>query len=375
MTRERVIDLGVAFVVLWFTLAQAGSKGFGEYEDEATELGAVGFFLALAQALPLIWRRRAPWTVFLLSLAAAVAMTSLGYAGHDPLGPAVGIYTLATRPERGALWPLLVVSVAGYAALATIGTIQFTPAPEEYIFPAVIFVGAWLIGDRRRTARLRAAEEAERTEREQRLTIAEERTRIARELHDSAGHAINTILVQAGAARVLQERDPERSREALGAVEDVARETLADIDRIVGALREGEPAELAPLAGADEIAGLVEVHRAAGFSFSLRFAGDRARAVPQPVDGAAYRIAQEALTNAARHGTGSAEVVVERGNDRLELTVTNPVGSDGVAEAGGGRGILGMRERAALLGGTLEAGPKGNLFRVRAVLPYDRVPS
>jgi signal transduction histidine kinase len=379
VTRERAIDVGVVLVVLWFSLAQIGSDGFGEYEGSATEIDGGGFALALAGALPLLWRRRAPWPVFLITLGVGVATVSLGYAMHVHAGPPVGIYTIATRPERGPMWPLIAVALAGYAALVTIEAITLEISIEDYVFPAALWVGAWLVGDRRRTAGIRAAEARERAEREQELTIAEERTRIARELHDSAGHAINNILVQAGAARVLQESDPRRSREALTAVEEVARETLADIDRIVGALRDGEPAELAPLPGADAIADLVARHRAAGFEFALRVDGDRERAIPQPVDGAAYRIAQEALTNAARHGTGSAEIVVDRGADRLELTVTNPVSADGATargaggvEAGGGRGILGMRERAALLGGTLEAGRNGESFRVRAVLPYDR---
>jgi signal transduction histidine kinase len=373
ISRERAIDLAIVVFVLWFTLAQAGSQGFGDYEETATEMDGLGFGLALAAGIPLLWRRRAPWPVFLFTLAASVALVSLGYGVHLAAGPAVGIYTLATRVERGPVWPLLAISLVGYATLATIGGIKLEQSVEDYVIPAAFWIGAWLLGDRRRTRRIQEAEERKRTQREQELTIAEERARLARELHDSAGHAINTILVQAGAARLLQERDPARSREALAAVEDVARETLADIDRIVGALREGEPAELAPLPGADGIADLVERHRAAGFDFSLRLEGERDRAIPQPVDGAAYRIAQEALTNAARHGTGSAEIVVERGADRLGLTVTNPVGADdGDAPAGGGRGILGMRERAALLGGTLEAGRDRGRFRVHAVLPYDR---
>jgi signal transduction histidine kinase len=374
LTRERAIDLAAVAVVLWFTLAQMGSQGFGDWENEATEMGGVGLALALGVAVPLLWRRRAPWPVFLVTLGFGVAIAALGYGVHLHAGPAVGIYTLATRPDRGRPWPLLAVAVPGYALLITLQAVNLDLSAEDYVLPGVFWAGAWLLGDRRRTTRIRAAEERERAEREQELTIAEERTRIARELHDSAGHAINNILVQAGAARVLQERDPARSREALAAVEEVARETLDDIDRIVGALRAGEPAELAPLPGADGIGDLIERHRAAGFEFSLRVEGDSERAIPQPVDGAAYRIAQEALTNAARHGTGTAEIVVDRGSQRLELTVSNPIRPDGDAPAGGGRGILGMRERAALLGGTLEAAREGGRFRVRAVLPYDRVP-
>ena len=374
VTRERAIDLAVAFAALVLTLVQVGSEGFGQYESNATEIDGLGVALAFAGVLPLLWRRRAPWPVFVTTLAASVALIALGYGVTVSAGPVVGIYTLASRPDRGRIGLLLAVSIVAYATLATVGTIKLEPGVEFYVLNAAYWVGAWLIGDRWRTSRIREAEARERVEREQELTIAEERARLARELHDSAGHAINTILVQAGAARVLHGRDPDRSREALKAVEEVARETLADIDRIVGALRENEPAELAPLPGTEGVGDLIERHRAAGFEFSLRVEGDSDRAIPHPVDGAAYRIVQEALTNAARHGTGAAEVVVDRGTQRLELTVTNPLRPNGDAPAGGGRGILGMRERAALLGGTLEAGREGGKFRVHAVLPYDRVP-
>jgi signal transduction histidine kinase len=246
-------------------------------------------------------------------------------------------------------------------------------AIEDFISPALFWAGAWVIGDNRRTNQIRAAQEREQAERDRELTIAEERTRIARELHDSAGHAITNILVQAGAARVLHERDPVGSREALLAIEDLARETLGDIDRIVGALREGESAPLVPLPGIDGIGDLVERHRAGGLDFNLKLHGDPGSALPQPVERTAYRIAQEALTNAARHGTGTAELVVEYGPAGLELVVTNPVRVGAPqARPGGGRGIIGMRERALLLGGSLEATPVGDRFRVRAELPYDR---
>jgi signal transduction histidine kinase len=221
-------------------------------------------------------------------------------------------------------------------------------------------------------ALLRAAEEREHQRSEQDLAVAEERARIARELHDSAGHAINTILVQAGAARVLRERDPEGSRVAIETIEEVARETLGDIDRIVGLLREESEAARAPLPGVDQIPALAERVRAGGVAVELSDDGDSGRALPRAVDQAAYRIAQESLTNAARHGAGAIEVLVRRGPEALELTVVNPVAAGAATRTGGGRGIAGMRERAKLLGGSLEAGRDGGRFRVQARLPYDR---
>jgi signal transduction histidine kinase len=211
------------------------------------------------------------------------------------------------------------------------------------------------------------ARRAEReAERERQLAAAEERARIARDLHDSAGHAINVILVQAGAARLLQQQDPDRAREALETVEEVARETIHEIDRLVGALREEGSAEVEPPPGLAALDGLVERYRAAGLDVSVETRGSR-RSLARSADQAAYRILQEALTNAARHGRGGAEVDIAFGDSAVEITVTNPAAAD---DGGDGHGLVGMRERAALLGGTLEAGASNGYFRLRARLPY-----
>jgi signal transduction histidine kinase len=369
---ERLIDAAVVLVVFWFTAAQFGSQGFGEYDDTVADPGPLGGALVLASALPLFWRRSAPWLVLGLTIAASLALAALDYGVTAHVAIATALYTLATRDERPDLRTVLAVALPAYAALVALGVANLEFTVEDPVIDAALWVGAWIGGDRQRLARRRAADARERYEREQRLSVAEERARIARELHDSAGHAINTIRIQAGAARVLRERDPERSAEAIETIEQVARETIEDIDRIVGALREDASAPLAPLPGIDDIRTLVDRHRAGGLDFHLRITGAAAPPIPAAVDRAGYRIAQEALTNAARHGTGSAEVTVERGAERLELTVTNPVSNGSAGRASGGRGILGMQERATLLGGSLEAGAGGGSFRVRAVLPYDR---
>ena len=215
----------------------------------------------------------------------------------------------------------------------------------------------------------RAARAEHEAVRERRHAAAEERRRIARELHDSAGHAINTILLQAGAARLLHERDPERSRQAIATVEQVARDTIGEIDRLVYALRE-DPDDRAPVpADPALIEELLDRHRADGLRLACQLDGTRTR-LPRSVAWAAYRIVQEALTNAARHGTGSANVTVSCQPEAVEIEVTNPTGR-GPDDATGGHGITGMRERAALLGGTLEAVAEQGVFRLRAVLPCD----
>jgi signal transduction histidine kinase len=370
--RDLVVDVVVALVVLWFSLAQFGSQGFGQEKGVATDPDALGFGLIFIESVALLWRRRFPWPVFLAATAISVTLVSLGYAVHAPAAIAVGLFTLSARRERGNVWPPIAIAAAGFAGMVAAEIVVFGFSLEDYVFPAALLIGAWLVGDRRRTMRQRATEARERHEREQRLTVAEERTRIARELHDSAGHAINTILVQAGAARVLRDRDPERSQAAIEAIESVARETVQDIDRIVGSLRDDEDPELAPLPGIDRIPDLVERQRAAGLEVAVRIDERKSLSAPSLVSRAAYRIAQEALTNAARHGLGSAELAIERRDDDIELTVTNPVRAEPATRPGGGRGIAGMRERATLIGGSLEARRVGDRFRVYAVLPYDR---
>ena len=213
-----------------------------------------------------------------------------------------------------------------------------------------------------RGARRQAEREAER---ERRLAAAEERTRIARDLHDSAGHAINVILVHAGAARLLVEKDPARSRDALATIEDLARETLTEIDGLVRALREDDERGETPI-GLAALDALVKRHRDAGLDVDVRIAGAR-RPLGPAVDQAAYRILQESLTNALRHGSGATEVSVDYGDDALEIAVTNPADADGAKP---GHGIVGMRERASLLGGSVDAGSQNGSFRVRARLPY-----
>jgi signal transduction histidine kinase len=241
----------------------------------------------------------------------------------------------------------------------------------------VVWGGAWVVGDRVRLRRERVAELEERAhraereaERERQLAAAEERTRIARDLHDSAGHAINVILVHAGAARLLAEKDPGRSREALGTIETVARETLREIDQLVRALREDEDAVEPPgLAALDT---LVKRHRDAGLEVDVLVNGAR-RPLGPAVDQAAYRILQESLTNALRHGSGTAEVALTYAGDALEIGVTNPAQSNGPPAEG--HGIVGMRERASLLGGSVSYESMNGAFRIRARLPYAEEPT
>jgi signal transduction histidine kinase len=167
---------------------------------------------------------------------------------------------------------------------------------------------------------------------------------------------------------LLSDQDPKGSRAALETIEEVARETLGEIDQFVGALREDGRGTVEPPPGLAALDTLVERHGSAGLSVTVRKHGSQ-RPLPPGLDQAAYRILQEALTNAARHGDGHAGVDITFGPSSLELAITNPIPSNR-PPSGARHGIVGMRERAALIGGSLDAGESGDTFEVRANLPY-----
>jgi signal transduction histidine kinase len=375
MRRQLLIDLGVAVAAFAGTLVLM----FVPESDEAhqpRDPDALGVILAALASLPLVARRRAPILVLVSVVAASAVLFGLGYPEGPPIGPTLALYFVALSRTEG--WrrtaPIIALAAGLFAAHITalgIGRNRFPGG--EILLGVILWSGVWIAGDRTRLRRERIAALEERAlraereaERERRLAAAEERARIARDLHDSAGHAINVILVQAGAARLLQQRDPERAREALETVEEVARETIDEIDRLVGALREGGSADVEPPPGLAALDGLVERHRTAGLEVSVETHGPR-RSLARGADQAAYRILQEALTNAARHGSGDAEVNIAYGDNGVEITVTNPATADAGVD---GHGLVGMRERAALLGGTLETATSNGHFRLRARLPY-----
>ena len=423
--RDLVVDAVLAAVVFAVSVGVLAAHGLGMPDPTNRDLNAVGVLLAAGAALPLVARRVAPLPVYAFVSVAALSMLVLDYALDVPFGPMVALYAVAEsyggdqssaedrpsgadRSSRGdrssngvrsssaaggrvRRWSALAAGAAFVPATAAAYALsgeRVRPVPELLVI-ALMMAGVWVAGDRSRLRRERVAELEERAvraereaERERRLAAAEERTRIARELHDSAGHAINVILVQAGAARLLHDRDPAASRASITAIEDVARATIGDIDRLVWALRKEEGDEAVVPADPAAFEELLEQHRNGGLQLRTDLRGER-RQLPQGVAWAAYRILQEALTNAARHGPGTAEVTVGFEPDALAITVMNPtrptpVGNprgteDGsVARTGGGHGIVGMRERASLLGGTLEAAAAPGSFRLYAWLPYVR---
>jgi signal transduction histidine kinase len=316
--------------------------------------------------------------VFVLTGVASAALRGIAEPAGPPLGPTVALYFLAACDEesRSQVWLTLMVGVALLAAHVTAIAIEGGQSATPVAFGILVWGGAWLAGDRTRLRHERMAELEQRAlraereaERERRLAAAEERMRIARDLHDSAGHAINVILVHAGLGRVRTDHDPV-ARETFETIEEVARQTVADIDQMVTALREDAsgPA-VEPPPGLAALESLTQRHRAAGLDVTTGVHGDRRPLAPS-LDRGAYRILQEALTNAARHGDGSADVGIAFGPTALEITVANRIRADHTARnPRGGHGLVGMRERAALLGGNLHTTAHNGQFRVHARLP------
>ena len=339
--------------------------------------GAIGALLFL----PLVWRRSRPVSATCAGFAAAVAFSAF-LTGVPGLATAIFplvilTYSLAGyAPREHALAGLLAIA----AGTAAVDVASHHTSLDDWLFPAGVFGIAWAIG---RIARSRAAlsrelrartEQLERERREhEREAIAEERARIARELHDVVAHSVSVMVVQAGAARRVLDRDPERSIEALGAVEVTGREALAEMRRLLGILRPlHASAEHQPVPSLRGLGGLVDRFRAAGLEVALDVDGEPGT-LPPGVDLCAYRVVQEALTNAIKHsGSGRARVAVRWDDDGVTLEVVNrrahPAGSLGAVS--GGHGLIGMRERVALCGGELEAGAADHdRFVVCARLP------
>ena len=346
----------------------------------SVELNLVCVVLAACSTMPLVVWRRFPLGVFVMTAAASALLTGIGYLIELPLGLTAALYLLAASREWETPWTrrttVTVVGLLGvYLGAQAAGQVTFPGLVQFHT--AVVWAVAWFAGERTRLRseqivqlKERALDAEHEAERERQLAAATERARIARDLHDSAGHAISVIAVRAGAARLRHHQDPDRSLRALEAIEELARQTAEEIDQMVGTLREGRSAngvvEAPP--GLASLDTLIAHRVATGLEVMFDASGPQ-RPLGTAVDQAAYRIIQEALTNAARHGAGSVRVELAFVDAAVELTITNPVLAGGSPQSGG-HGLTGMRERATLLGGYLAAECANGTFRVRARIPY-----
>jgi signal transduction histidine kinase len=347
---------------------------------------ALAVLLTLAQTVPLVWRRRAPGVVLAVTGLATLAHLAFGYPPTwAEFGPLIALYTVAAhRPRRrsAVAAALVAVGLAVYAAIA----MRRYPGPAEarvqgWAVSYAQFAAAWFLGtvqERRLayTAKLEAlnAQLADEQELRSRWAVAAERSRIARELHDVVAHSVSVMVVQAGAARRTLTASPGQAATALGQVESTGRQALVELRRLLGLLRDGDRAgndALAPQPSLANLESLATAAREAGLPVEVAVEG-QPRPLPAGVDLSAYRIVQEALTNSLKHaGRARASVRVCYGRDALEIRVEDD--GDGTENGqGSGHGLIGMRERAALFGGTLETGARpGGGYRVAARLPLD----
>jgi signal transduction histidine kinase len=335
--------------------------------------------LAPFWALPLLLRRRYPIgapTVALLAIASTVAIDPKGNNELNfPFFCALAaVFTYGNITERRKAYAGYGISVA---VLMFVSSVLPNKGVGDYIWPLVLFSAVWCAGYFLSTRSQQIAEAAERAERaerareeEARAAVAEERARIARELHDVVGHSVSVMTVQAAAARRLLKPDQEREREALLVVEQTGREALAEMRRLVGVLRRPEEAPaLAPQPSLEHLDKLVAQARDAGLPVELHVEGHPVQ-LPAGVDLTAYRLVQEGLTNAVKHARAEhAEVLVRYADGHVEITVSDDGRGDGDGD-GGGHGLVGMRERVSVYGGELHAGPRPEGgYALRARLP------
>jgi signal transduction histidine kinase len=346
---------------------------------------ALGVALTIGVWSAVAVRRRWPEATTWVVAALIIPFWVLDYVDvGTTIGVLIAIYTLAAHVDRPRS-----LQVGVFVGLALVAVMVSGVVAEQEDLPAIAVVGniiifatAWTVGDSVRSRRAYLAEvearaEAAERDREQAAerAVQEERVRIARELHDVVAHSVSVMVVQAAAAHRIIDRDPERSAEALGVIEHTGRTALEELRRLLGVLREEGTAETVPQPSADDVPALVERCRDAGLEVSLQVVGAR----PDLSAGASlavYRIVQEALTNVMKHaGPARAAVSIRYGAE-----VAIEVSDDGRGPrcdpdlSSSGQGLIGMRERVELYGGSLDVGPRpGGGFRVRVSVPVAAV--
>jgi signal transduction histidine kinase len=386
--RARAVAVDVALSVLLAVLLVLGSLGESRPSDPAHKIAAgqlvpaAPFFaygLVLVACLVYIWRRRWPFSTLLLSAAAALIYTALGYVdGSIVVAPMIGIYNLATRaPARQAIAAAAVITAALTTFSSEFGAFGSLGGPTNVIpfeAAAALLLGLAVANRRAYVASVEdRAERAERSrEEEARRRVDAERLRIARELHDVVAHNISMINVQARAAAAVIPDPPAAGVEALTAIKDASAEALRELRAILGLLRQADECEpTAPAPRLDQLDALVSATTRAGLLTTVVVTGQPFR-LPATVDLAAYRIVQESLTNALRYaGPVAAVVSVDYRADGVLIDIDDDGAGVGPgSDSGSGHGIIGMMERASAIGGNVAAGPRPEGgFGVRAFLP------
>lgn len=368
VSRSRLLDAGLVAAVALAGLAVLVWSPTPDGYREPTVFAAV---LVVASAMSLWWWRTAPIASMLGACAVFIVNVIAGYQVGITQYPAFiafyAVFAYATRPSRWIAIAALALTVATYA-IADRGPLEV----GIFVAISIATIVAGLLGDSMRTRReLNDAQERERDALRERIVL-EERARLARELHDSLGHAVNVMVMQAGVGRHVFDENPEFARQALEQVESVGRVALGELDAVLRVLRptDGERRAAPETTNLSGLEALCDRIRATGREVDLEV---EEVSLSPTAERAAYRIVQEALTNAARHSAGGPIAVsVTRGRRDAVIEVHNTgTATDSVVGVanGGGRGLVNMRERALLEGGSLESGPVGDGFVVRASLP------
>jgi signal transduction histidine kinase len=356
--------LAVCFVVTGLTTTGRVDAGYVPRDAFATAL-------ILAVTLPYFGRRLAPLPVFAVSGVALATLIARGNAGGAlPMAIAVGAYTVAAyRPWREVAVAAVLIGSALVVMLVADSPGFHIP---EFVTSVAAFAATMLAGWTMQSRRIRVDALEREQEEASRRAAADERLRIAQELHDVVAHSLGVIAVQAGVGMHLIDTNPDDARRALEHISQASRSSLAEIRLLLGVVRAGEPAVTQPMPGLADLHHLVLDVGAAGLPVTLDVAGDAAH-LPPGVELAAYRIVQEALTNTLRHAHADhAAVRVETQPGRLHICVSDDGRGDG-DDKPGGNGLIGMRERVAVYGGSLTVGPApGGGFRVDATIPYDK---
>jgi signal transduction histidine kinase len=337
----------------------------------------------LSQTLPLTVRRTYPAGVMIVVGVSAAVYNLLNIQPQpftEVLPLLLALYSASGYARQAHAIALGIITALVFA-IANIPAVAGHQDFKEVALPFVLLAAAWVVGDntrRRRRETELLQERAERAEREReeraRVAALEERSRIAREIHDVVAHSVSVVAVQAGAASTVLPHDPGRAREALTTIEAVSKDTMRELRRLLGVLREPrEGAALGPQPSLGRLDELVEHFRGAGLSVTVSREGV-GEDLPPGLDLSAYRVIQEALTNTLKHSSaGAARVAIRDTGESLEVTVAEegeageglPARTDG-----DGHGLVGMRERVALFGGTLQVDPSDGRFTVRALFPY-----
>jgi signal transduction histidine kinase len=374
---------GFDALVLLAMLEVSLELAFGREHNKDAPTGSLWLLipLSIAVLVPLLARRRFP---FAAPAAVYLYCAAVSFYNGNLVTFSFGIFlAVLTSAFLMGMLPDRSQSVSGLAIGVGAAAIVVHNDPDQgwgdFFFISLLFTIVWLAGNAlgaKLTQYRQAEERAARLEREReeraRAAVAEERARIARELHDVVGHSVSVMTVQASGVRRLLRPDQEREREALLIVEQTGREALAEMRRLVDVLRRPEESPaLAPQPSLQHLDKLLDQVRESGLDVELKVEGDVAK-LPASVDLAAYRLVQEGLTNTLKHAQAHrAEVLVRYGKGEVELVVADDGNGTGGGD-GGGHGLVGLRERIAVAGGELDAGPRaGGGFQVRARLPMN----